>query len=66
MGGFLLLRDGKIQHPKAPILHVQIISATGQLLKDIRLSANGVISNVDLSGLSNGLIMLFTRMVRGV
>lgn len=45
-----------IQHPKASATsHVQIIGAAGQLLKDIRLSANAVISNVDMSGLASGL-----------
>lgn len=45
-----------IQHPKAGIAaHIQIISATGQTIRDIRLSANAVISNVDMSGLTNGL-----------
>jgi hypothetical protein len=45
-----------IQHPKAGTAgHIQIISATGQLIRDIRLSANAVISNVDMNGLTNGL-----------
>lgn len=45
-----------IQHPKAGVAaHIQIISATGQMIRDIRLSANAVISNVDMSGLTNGL-----------
>jgi hypothetical protein len=45
-----------IQHPKATATsHVQIISATGQLLRDIRLSANAVISNIDMSSLTSGL-----------
>jgi hypothetical protein len=45
-----------IQHPKANATsHIQIMSASGQLLRDIRLSANAVISNVDMSGLSSGL-----------
>lgn len=45
-----------IQHPKASATsHIQIMSANGQLLRDIRLSANAVISNVDMSGLTSGL-----------
>lgn len=45
-----------IQHPKAGATgHIQIISASGQLLRDIRLSANAVISNIDMSGFTNGL-----------
>jgi hypothetical protein len=45
-----------IQHPKAGInSHIQIMGAAGQLLRDIRLSANAVISNVDMSGLTSGL-----------
>jgi len=51
-----------IQHPKATAnSHVQIISATGQLLRDIRLSANAVISNVDMSGLTSGLYHVVYR-----
>lgn len=45
-----------IQHPKAGTnSHIQILGAAGQLIRDIRLSANAVISNVDMSGLTNGL-----------
>lgn len=45
-----------IQHPKVAIDgHIQIISANGQMLKDIRLAANAVISNVDMSGFTSGL-----------
>jgi hypothetical protein len=45
-----------IQHPKADInSHIQILGATGQLLKDVRLSANAVISNIDMSSLTSGL-----------
>jgi len=45
-----------IQHPKAEaVAHIQILNATGQMVKDIRLSANTVISTVDLSGFTNGL-----------
>jgi hypothetical protein len=45
-----------IQHPKADATgHIQIISATGQVIKDLRLSANAVISNVDMSGFTSGL-----------
>jgi hypothetical protein len=45
-----------IQHPKvATNGHIQIVSANGQMLKDIRLAANAVISNVDMSGFANGL-----------
>ena len=45
-----------IQHPKvASNGHIQIVSANGQTLKDIRLAANAVISNVDMSGFASGL-----------
>jgi hypothetical protein len=45
-----------IQHPKvATDGHIQIVSANGQMLKDIRLAANAVISNVDMSGFASGL-----------
>jgi hypothetical protein len=45
-----------VQHPKAGEgSHIQIISAAGQTLKDIRLSANAVISYADLSGFTSGL-----------
>ena len=45
-----------ILHPKAGgTSHIQIMSASGQLLRDIRLSANAVISNVDMSGFTSGL-----------
>jgi hypothetical protein len=35
--------------------HIQVISANGQLLKDVILAANAVISNVDMSGFTSGL-----------
>lgn len=45
-----------IQHPKvATDGHIQIVSANGQTLKDIRLAANAVISNVDMSAFTSGL-----------
>jgi hypothetical protein len=45
-----------IQHPKAGTTgHIQIFSSTGQLVRDIRLSANAVISNVDMSSFTNGM-----------
>ncbi|THU39893.1 T9SS type A sorting domain-containing protein [Niastella caeni] len=45
-----------VQHPKAGVAgHIQIIGANGQTLKDIRLSANAVISNIDMSGFTSGL-----------
>lgn len=45
-----------IHHPKVSTNgHIQILSAKGQLLKDIRLSANTVISNVDMSSFTSGL-----------
>ena len=45
-----------IQHPKVTTDgHIQIVSANGQMLKDIRLAANAVISNVDMSGFASGL-----------
>jgi len=51
-----------IQHPKAGVNgHIQIISAAGQTLKDIRLSANAVISNVDMSGFTSGLYHVVFR-----
>jgi hypothetical protein len=51
-----------IQHPKAGTAgHIQIISAGGQLLRDIRISANAVISNIDMSGFTNGLYHVVFR-----
>jgi hypothetical protein len=51
-----------VQHPKAVEgAHIQIVSAAGQTLKDIRLSANAVISNVDLSGYTSGLYHVVFR-----
>ena len=45
-----------IQHPKANATsHVQIMSASGQLLRDIRLSTNAAITNIDMSGFTSGL-----------
>lgn len=45
-----------IQHPKAGMnSHIQILGAAGQLIKDIRLSTNAVISNIDMSSLTSGL-----------
>lgn len=45
-----------IQHPKANTTsHIQIMSASGQLLRDIRLSTNAVITNIDMSGFTSGL-----------
>jgi hypothetical protein len=44
-----------IQHPKAgKDATIQIVSSTGQIVKDIRLSANAVITYVDLVGFTNG------------
>ncbi|THU39333.1 T9SS type A sorting domain-containing protein [Niastella caeni] len=51
-----------VQHPKAGVAgHVQIISANGQTLKDIRLSANAVISTIDMSGFTSGLYHIVYR-----
>jgi len=51
-----------IQHPKAGVNgHIQIVGAAGQTLKDIRLSENAVISNVDMSGFSSGLYHVVFR-----
>jgi hypothetical protein len=45
-----------IQHPKVITEgHIQVISANGQLLKDVKLATNAVISNVDMSGFTSGL-----------
>jgi hypothetical protein len=45
-----------IQHPKVITEgHIQVFSSNGQLLKDVRLAANAVISNVDMSGFTSGL-----------
>jgi hypothetical protein len=45
-----------IQHPKvATDGHIQIVSANGMLIKDLRLPANAVLSNVDMSGFASGL-----------
>jgi hypothetical protein len=51
-----------IQHPKVVSDgHIQIINANGQLLKDVRLSANAVISNVDMSGFTSGFYHVVFR-----
>jgi len=61
-----------IQHPKVITEgHVQVISANGQLIKDVKLAANAVISNVDMSGFTSGLyhivfksgLQMFTKTV---
>ncbi|WP_205512474.1 T9SS type A sorting domain-containing protein [Longitalea arenae] len=45
-----------IQHPKVGTNGlIQIVNANGQLVRDIKLFANAVISNVDMSGLTSGL-----------
>jgi hypothetical protein len=45
-----------IQHPKVTTeSHIHVINANGQLLRDIKLAANAVISNVDMSGFTSGL-----------
>ncbi|MBO9201242.1 MULTISPECIES: T9SS type A sorting domain-containing protein [Niastella] len=45
-----------VQHPKVTTEgHIQIISFNGQVVKDLKLAANAVISNIDMSGFSNGL-----------
>jgi hypothetical protein len=51
-----------VQHPKAGEAgHIQIVSAAGQTIKDIRLSANAVVSNVDMSGFTGGLYHVIFR-----
>jgi hypothetical protein len=51
-----------IQHPKVLSEgHIQIISANGQLLRDVRLAANAVLSNIDMSGLTSGLYHVVFR-----
>lgn len=51
-----------IQHPKVVSNgHIQIISANGQLLRDVRLPANAVLSNVDMSALTSGLYHVVFR-----
>lgn len=61
-----------IQHPKVITEgHIQVISANGQLLRDVKLATNAVISNVDMSGFTSGLYHIvfksgsdiFSRMV---
>ncbi|THU30210.1 T9SS type A sorting domain-containing protein [Niastella caeni] len=45
-----------VQHPKAgAAAHIQIINALGQMVKEIQLPANAVISNIDMSGFTSGL-----------
>lgn len=45
-----------IQHPKVTgDAHIQLFNTNGQLIKEFRLSASAVISNVDMSGLANGM-----------
>jgi hypothetical protein len=51
-----------IQHPKVVSEgHIQIVSVSGQLLRDVRLAANAVISNVDMSGFTSGLYHVVFR-----
>ena len=51
-----------IQHPKVITEgHIQVISANGQLLKDVKLATNAVISNVDMSGFTSGLYHVVFR-----
>ncbi len=45
-----------IQHPKVITeSNIQIISANGQLVRNIRLASNAVLSYVDMSGFTSGL-----------
>lgn len=45
-----------IQHPKVGDNgHIQILNANGQVVRNIKLSANAVISNVDMSSFTSGL-----------
>lgn len=45
-----------VQHPKVINEgHIQIFGSNGQLFKDVKLSPNAVISNVDMSGFTSGL-----------
>ena len=51
-----------IQHPKVITEgHIQVISANGQVLRDVKLATNAVISNVDMSGFTSGLYHVVFR-----
>jgi hypothetical protein len=51
-----------IQHPKViGEGHLQIVNMNGQLIKDLRLPASAVISNVDMSGFANGMYHVVFR-----
>lgn len=51
-----------IQHPKVTgEAHLQVINTSGQLVRDFRLPASAVISNVDMSGLANGMYHVVFR-----
>jgi hypothetical protein len=51
-----------VQHPKFTTeSHIQIVSVNGQLLKDVKVASNAVISNIDMSGFTNGLYHIVFR-----
>ena len=51
-----------VQHPKAVMgTRLQIINLTGQVLKDVQVPANAVVTPMDFTGLSNGTYYLVFR-----
>lgn len=51
-----------VQHPKAVMgTRLQLISLTGQVLKDVQVPANAVVTPVDVTGLSNGTYYIVFR-----
>lgn len=51
-----------VQHPKAISgTRLQLISLTGQVLKDVQVPANAVVTPLDVTGLSNGTYYIMFR-----
>lgn len=51
-----------VQHPKAVTgTRLQVVNLTGQVIRDISVSANAVVTPVDFTGLSNGTYYLVFR-----
>jgi hypothetical protein len=45
-----------VQHPKfTSEAHIQVVNVNGQLIKNVRVAANAVISYVDMSGFTSGI-----------
>jgi hypothetical protein len=51
-----------VQHPKAVTgTRIQVINLTGQVLRDLQVPANAVVTPVDITGLSNGTYYIVFR-----